>query len=175
MIYSDLDWAGCLKTRLSQMGMIIFCNNGLVFWDSKKQSVIAGSSTEVEYYALAKCSQEARWLQKLLKSVLPEFNETITIFNDNESAQRIGESERDTKQSRHIDVCFHIVREQIACGAISLKHVAGKENIADLLTKGVGANILTDLIWKYVGYRSRRQVIGADGSTGLAETGAGAA
>jgi hypothetical protein len=39
--YSDSDWAGCLDTRYSRSGHIVFMGNGPVVWYSKMQSLAA--------------------------------------------------------------------------------------------------------------------------------------
>jgi len=38
-------------------------------------------------------------------------------------------------RSKHIDISYHITREQIEFGAIKLQHQASAENKADMMTK----------------------------------------
>ncbi|RVW38517.1 Retrovirus-related Pol polyprotein from transposon RE1 [Vitis vinifera] len=52
-VYSDVDWAGNIIDRRSTSGYCSFFWGNLVTWRSKKQSVVARSSAEVEYRALA--------------------------------------------------------------------------------------------------------------------------
>jgi hypothetical protein len=42
---------------------------GPTFWLSKRQDVVALSTTEAEYLALAKAAQQARWAHQFLKEV----------------------------------------------------------------------------------------------------------
>lgn len=51
--YSDANWAGDPTDRRSTTGFCFFLGDSLISWQSKKQTVTARSSTEVEYRALA--------------------------------------------------------------------------------------------------------------------------
>ncbi|TPX44823.1 hypothetical protein SeLEV6574_g04267 [Synchytrium endobioticum] len=51
------------------VGMIIKMGRGCVSWSSKKQSTIALSSSEAEYYALGDAIKEIFWLQNLLEGI----------------------------------------------------------------------------------------------------------
>ena len=55
-VYSDSNWAGCLKTRKSiQGGSILFGQHCIKNWSST-QAIIALSSGEAEYYGVVKAS-----------------------------------------------------------------------------------------------------------------------
>ena len=51
--YTDSDFAGSLSDRRSTFGYCLFLAGNLVIWRSKKQDVVAHSSTEAEFRALA--------------------------------------------------------------------------------------------------------------------------
>ena len=52
-VYSNADWAGNIIDRQSTSGYCSFVWGNLVIWRSKKQLVVARSSAEAEYKALA--------------------------------------------------------------------------------------------------------------------------
>lgn len=56
--YSDADYVACLDTRKSTSGVMITINNGPVIWFSRKQGVIATSTTEAEYIAAHDAAKE---------------------------------------------------------------------------------------------------------------------
>ncbi|XP_042488724.1 uncharacterized mitochondrial protein AtMg00810-like [Macadamia integrifolia] len=60
--YSDVDWAGSIFDRRSTSGYCTFVGGYLVIWRSKKQPVVARSSAEAEYRAMAHAVCELTWL-----------------------------------------------------------------------------------------------------------------
>ncbi|XP_047342836.1 uncharacterized mitochondrial protein AtMg00810-like [Impatiens glandulifera] len=70
---SDSDWAGCPDDRCSTTDYCIFLGDNLIFWNSKKQQVVARSSIESEYRDLAHATAELIWLQSLLRYGLYSF------------------------------------------------------------------------------------------------------
>ena len=67
--YTDSDWAGDKETRKSTGGFVFTLAGGIVSWKTKRQSVVALSSTEAEYIALSEATKEAVWMRRLLKEI----------------------------------------------------------------------------------------------------------
>lgn len=64
--YSDADYAGDIASRRSTSGYAFFVGSALVSWRSKKQSIVALSTTEAEYIAAVAAGQEGVALRSLL-------------------------------------------------------------------------------------------------------------
>ena len=60
--YAGSDWANDSAYRKSQGGHVFLCNGGAISWQSRKQGLVALSTTEAEYIACSEASREARWL-----------------------------------------------------------------------------------------------------------------
>ena len=58
-LYTDSNYTGDRDIYRSTSGYISFMAGGLVLWQSKRQSVVAQSSTEAEYIALSESAKEA--------------------------------------------------------------------------------------------------------------------
>ena len=92
--YSDADYAGCTETRKSTSGLVFRLGQCTISRCSKKQSIIAQSSTESEYVALCSASLEAVWLRRLLAGVGFKQKEPTIIYEDNQSAISFTKSTR---------------------------------------------------------------------------------
>ena len=62
VIFTDADWAGSTEDRRSTTGYCTFVWGNLVTWRSKKQNVVAKSSVEAEFRAIAQGICEGLWL-----------------------------------------------------------------------------------------------------------------
>lgn len=85
---SDADWAGCPLDRRSTTGYCTLVGGNLVTW-KKKQSVVARSSAEAEYRAMASTIFELVWLKALLRYIFFEILEPIEMRCDNQAAMHI--------------------------------------------------------------------------------------
>jgi hypothetical protein len=61
--YTDADWAGSLDDRRSTSGYCTFVGGNIVSWRSKKQTVVARSTAEAEFRAMAHGLCEVLWLK----------------------------------------------------------------------------------------------------------------
>nr|GEU93859.1 putative reverse transcriptase, RNA-dependent DNA polymerase [Tanacetum cinerariifolium] len=64
--YSDIDYAGASLDKKSTTGGCQFLGCRLISWQCKKQTVVATSSTEVEYVAAASGCAQVLWIQNQL-------------------------------------------------------------------------------------------------------------
>ncbi|XP_028062241.1 uncharacterized protein LOC114265622 [Camellia sinensis] len=86
MAYADADWAGDVTDRKSTSGFCLFLGDSLISWKSKKQTVVASSTTEAEYYAMAHAIAEVIWLRCLLFDLGVPQSSLASLYCDNRSA-----------------------------------------------------------------------------------------
>ncbi|XP_028094177.1 uncharacterized protein LOC114294253 [Camellia sinensis] len=84
--FSNADWAGNPTDRRSTTGFYFFLGNSSISWRSKKQTLVARSSTEAEYRALADTTQELVWL---LSDMGVSHSAATNLYYDNQSAIQI--------------------------------------------------------------------------------------
>jgi hypothetical protein len=66
------------------------------------------------------------------------------MFCNNKAAIDIAYNHKIGDRSKHIDVIYHLVHENVKSGRISLLQVESAENLADICTKG----LLQVTLWK---------------------------
>ena len=81
--YTDADWAGDKDDRKSTSGYFTLVGGNLVTWRSKKQKVVALSSSEAEFRGVAKAVTEILWLRKLLTKLGYTPTKSCKLFCDN--------------------------------------------------------------------------------------------
>ena len=99
---------------------------------------------EAEYIALNEAAKEAVWMRKFLAElgVIPNVENPMTLFCDNNAAIQIAKEPRSHRKSRHILRKYHLVREFINNGEVTIGRVDSRDNIADPFTKGLDQSTL---------------------------------
>ena len=67
--YTDSDWAGDRDKRRSTGGFLVVLCGGAVLWKTRKQDIVAQSTTKAEYVALTEASKEVIWMRRLLREI----------------------------------------------------------------------------------------------------------
>ncbi|GJY47460.1 retrovirus-related pol polyprotein from transposon TNT 1-94 [Tanacetum coccineum] len=150
--YADADHAGCQDTRRSTSGSMQLLGDRLVSWSSKRQKSAAISSTEAEYIALSGCCAQVLWMRSQLTDYGLGFNK-IPMYCDNKSAIALCCNNVQHSRSKHIDIRFHFIKEQVENGVVELYFVNTEYQLADIFTKPLCRERIEFLINK-LGMRS---------------------
>ncbi|KAJ4788299.1 polyprotein [Rhynchospora pubera] len=139
--YTDSDWCGDIDDRKSTAGFVFYMGDTAFTWVSKKQPIVTLSTCEAEYVAASSCVCHALWLRKLLKEMNFARDKPTEIRVDNKSAIELAKNPVHHERSKHIDVRFHFIREHVKDGDVELTHVASRDQVADIFTKPLGAEL----------------------------------
>ncbi|RVX12855.1 Retrovirus-related Pol polyprotein from transposon RE1 [Vitis vinifera] len=135
--YADSDWAGSVDDMKSTSGYVFTIGSGVICWNSRKQEVVAQSTTEAEYISLAAAANQAIWLRKLLADLGQEQSSPTELYCDNKSAISITQNPVQHGRTKHINVKFHSIREAEKNSLVKLHYCSTDEQLADIMTKGL--------------------------------------
>jgi hypothetical protein len=138
--FCDSDWAGNPDDRRSTTGFGILLGSSLVSWTAKKQSVVARSSTEAEYRAMAVATADLFWLRMLFKDLCIPLFCTPILWCDNIGALALASNPVYHARTKHIEVDYHFIREKVLNRDISIKFISTHDQLADIFTKGLSSN-----------------------------------
>ncbi|XP_019058891.1 PREDICTED: uncharacterized protein LOC109116981 [Tarenaya hassleriana] len=146
--YCDADWAGDRTDRKSTTGYCTFLGGNLVTWKSKKQQVVARSSAEAEYRAMANTACEIMWLKALLQDLDISTNQPVTLHCDSHAAMHIAQNPVFHERTKHIEVDCHFVREKISQGIITTSYTKSNDQLADIFTKASNLKVFNNSLSK---------------------------
>eukprot|EP00557_Chaetoceros_sp_GSL56_P014199 CAMPEP_0176484462 /NCGR_PEP_ID=MMETSP0200_2-20121128/4466_1 /TAXON_ID=947934 /ORGANISM="Chaetoceros sp., Strain GSL56" /LENGTH=360 /DNA_ID=CAMNT_0017880935 /DNA_START=761 /DNA_END=1843 /DNA_ORIENTATION=- len=145
--YVDANHAGNLANRRSHTGILIFVNNALTMWFTKRQNTVETSSFGSEFVALRIATEMVEALRYKLKMFGVPILGTSSVFCDNKSVVTNTSVPSSVLNKRHNAICYHRVREAQAAGIIRVGWIPGTENLADLLTKTtIAGNVKNDIV-----------------------------
>eukprot|EP00253_Pinus_taeda_P024885 PITA_24885 len=105
--------------RKSTSSYVFHMGSGAISWASKKQPIVALSTTEAEYVAATATACQAVWMRRMLRSLCQEQAKRTVIFCDNSSAIALPKNSVFHKRTKHIDTRFHYIRELLFCKTTS--------------------------------------------------------
>nr|GFB13624.1 retrovirus-related Pol polyprotein from transposon TNT 1-94 [Tanacetum cinerariifolium] len=127
----------CLDSRKSTSGGIQFLGGDkLVSWSSKKQDCTSMSSAEAEYVSLSTCCAQVLWLRTHLTDYGFHFDK-IPMYCDSKADITISYNPVQHSRTKHIDVRYHFIKENVEKGIVELFFVGIEYQLADLCTKAL--------------------------------------
>jgi hypothetical protein len=138
--FSDADWAFDRDDRRSDGAFCVYLGKNLISWGCKQQQqTVARSSTEAEYKALANAAAEIKWMESLLPDLHVQLVQPPILWCDNIGATYLTSNLLFHARTKHIEIDFHFVRDQVLRGQLRVQFVSSKDQYADALTKSLSS------------------------------------
>ena len=157
VLYGTVDASyGNHEDRKSHSGCTLHIgrNSGAFLSRSKKQTVTADSSTVAELIAAHLATKEIMWARSMLAELgYPQLNPTI-LQEDNMSTIHIINNDCNTQKTKHIDIRYNLVREQVQKKNLAMIHLSTKDMTSDMLTKALSPTPFLHLRRKLLGMYS---------------------
>ena len=137
-VYVDADYADKANDRRSVSVVMLWGTS--VIASSTTQHCVTLSTSETEYVAMAQGAKTAFFTRAVLAFLQPQLVGRIThLFEDNQGATAMVENPISGGRTKHIDVRYHFIREQVKHKVIAIKYTGSRNPRSDILTKAVGA------------------------------------
>ena len=101
--------------------------------------MVARSSAEAEFRAMAQGICELLWIKSLLKDLRVEQTDYMSLYCDNKAAISIAHNPVQHDRTKHVEIDRHFVKVKLSSGTICTPFVKSGEQVADVLTKGIGS------------------------------------
>jgi hypothetical protein len=142
--FSDADFVGCRLDTKSTSGSCQFLGSSLVSWSSRKKSSVAQSTTEAEYVAATSCCSQLFWITYTISDFGEEYTH-VPLQCDSTSAISVAKNLVLHSKTKHIEVRYHFLRDNIEKGKIALIHVPTHDQLANIFTKPLDQATFTRL------------------------------
>lgn len=131
--------AGDGNTSQSTSGYVFISNRGAIGWSSKRQSMVALSTTESEYIGLSNAGQHLAWLRMFYEDIGQPQKVPTELWCDNQAAIILSRDPQFRARSKHIQRKYHFVRDDVVgTGKAVVRYVPTDNQVADIFTKALG-------------------------------------
>lgn len=140
--FTDANWASKPHVqRRSTSGSSTHVHGCLVSWKSQLQKCVSLSAVEAELVAGCEAAREALFVHHLLEQLGITMDPPV-IRTDSMGCVHVARDPVQHWRLKHIDTKYHFLRNGVQARDLSISHVKGQDNPADIFTKPVGKHIL---------------------------------
>jgi hypothetical protein len=136
--YTDADWNGDKDTSRSTSGYVFISAQAAIGWSSRRQNMVALSSTESEYIGLANAGQHLAYLRSFFEEVGHPQDGPTEIRCDNRAAIILSKDPQYRARTQHIKRKYNYVRDDLVRqGECVVVWYPTEEMVADIFTKAL--------------------------------------
>lgn len=134
--YSDSDWSGDPDTSRSTSGYVFLYGTSAISWSSRRQKLVALSSTEAEYIALSNLGQELSWLRRFYSELGRKMRGPTPVRSDNAGAITLSKEPQFRARTKHIQRKYHHFRDDLVRRKRArVEFCPTDDMVADIFTK----------------------------------------
>ena len=128
--FCDSNYGGDLDARKSTSGFVFTLGGSVISWQSSLQDVVALSTTEAGYITVVESFKEAKWLKGLVGEMCNKVC-SVSVHCDSQSAIHLARNQNTFhRRSKHIDIKYNFIRDEVEHKRVILKKIDTKENPA---------------------------------------------
>lgn len=86
--------------------------------------------------AAAEATKVSMWLRRVVGSI-GEDGGPVTLHEDNQACIAMASNASSSERTKHVDICYHFVRDCVGRGQVELVYVPTDKQLADGLTKAL--------------------------------------
>ncbi|GAA0147674.1 hypothetical protein LIER_36563 [Lithospermum erythrorhizon] len=116
---------------------MVFLYGSPVSWKTKKHVTVACSSAEAEYRSMVAVTCELKLLKSLLNNLGISHPTEMTLFCNSQSTLHLAHNPMFHERTKHIEVDYHFLRDDIIDGTICTSYVPTTYRLANIFTKAL--------------------------------------
>lgn len=152
-------------------GVLFTMGEGAFYNSSRKQRLVAKSSTEAELIAISDGLSQAIWLRNLLGAQGYDMK-PIILYQDNMSTITLIKKGKSTSErTRHVDLRYFFIADRVKNNEVVVKYMPTKEMLADLHTKPLQGALFREMRGKVMNATTGSELQGCVEKTRFSEHG----
>ena len=125
--YFDASLMDCAISRKSSGGYVFFYEGSAISWKSKKQGLVALSTTEAEYISGTEAAKELLWICNFLECIgKKEYNPRL--LGDNKSALALAKNNKFRPRTKHIHARERFITNLVENSQCLLLYVPSRDS-----------------------------------------------
>ena len=114
-----------------------------IMYKTKMQQTVALSSTDAEFVAASETGKIILYIRSILDELGLHIADATPLYIDNAGARQMGNANKPTRRTRHLDIRYFALTEWTEKDLIILKPILSSNNNSDAMTKALGRQLFT--------------------------------
>ena len=120
----------------------------LVTWGSKKQTLVAKSSTEDKFRSMTQGIYQLLRIRMMFSDLGMKLEGLIKLYCDNKLAISIAHNPIHYDRTKHMEINQHFIKEKLESRLICIPYIASNGQLSNFLTKGLSSSTFQSILGK---------------------------